>query len=145
MSRALFVCGVVLDAAGVAYPATEDVRNSVVTGNFPCCWTITTFQDARRVAVGLAEVTAAQLTALDADTRIRVIDLPTNWKTLTWGDVALATRTSILNFLTNRGVSTAGLTDLTPLTTIVTTLCNRFRAGRRLAHLETELSMNFGV
>jgi len=144
MSRALFICQVVLDAAGVAYPATEDVRNGP-DGNFPCVWTITTFQDARRVAVGLAEVTNPQLNALQADTRIRAVNLPTNWKDLTWGDLSLATRTSILNFLTNRGVSTDGLTDATPLTVIVTTLCHRFRAGRRLAHLETELSMNFGV
>ena len=145
MARALFVCEVILNAKNVAYPATEDVRNSLATGNFPCVWTITKFQDSRRVAVGLAEVTASQLTALQDDTRIRVISLPDNWKTLTWGNVALATRTSILNFLTNRGVSTAGLTDATPLTTIVTTLCNRFRLGRALVHLETELAMNFGV
>lgn len=145
MARALFVCEVVLNAAGRAYPATEDVRNSLVTGNFPCVWTITTFGDARRVAVGIVEVNAAQLTALQADTRIRAVDLPVDWETLNWGSIPSATRTSLLNFLTARGVSTADITNSTPLATVVSILCDRFRAGRTLAHIQQELSSNFGV
>jgi len=145
MSRALFVCQVVLNARGAAYPVTEDVRNSLVTGNFPCVWTITTFGDTRRVAVGIAEVDAAQLVALQADTRIRAHGLPANWESLNWSSVPNATRTSILDFLTARGVSTTGIANSTPLTTVVTTLCGRFRAGRTLQHIKQELLANFGV
>lgn len=143
MARALFICAVVETPGDrpIAYPATEDLRNDVVVGNFPCVWTITKFRDTRRVAIGIAEVTAAQLTALQADSRIRAISLPDGWKTMLWGSVALATRNSIINFLNNRGVDTSDLTDDVTIGQIVNTLCHRFRAGRRAAHLESELNI----
>lgn len=144
MARALFICEVVLDSANRAYPAVLDVR--AANGNFPCVWTITKYQDARRTAVGLAEVTNPQLSAMQADTRIRAVGLPANWLSITWGDIAVATRNNIITFLNNRGVNTDDLADLLAgLPDTITKISGKFRAGRTFQHMESELIFNFNL
>lgn len=145
MPRALIVCDVVIDAQGRAVPTSEAHRNNILTGNFPMCWTITKFQDLRRIAIGLAEVDTPQSNNLQLDTSMAVADLPANWTTLTWGNIQNSKQTQILTFLTDHGIDTSAIVDAMSLPELVDYVSNQIRPGRRLIHLETELSMNFGV
>ena len=145
MPRALCICDVVIDSHGTAVPTTEAHRSNILTGNFPICWTITSFSDLRRIAIGLAEVDTPQSNNLQLDISMAVTDLPANWGELTWGSIQNAKQTQILTFLTNHGLETSAIVDAMPLPEVVDYISNQIRPGRRLAHLETELSMNFGV
>lgn len=144
MSRAFFVCDVVLDSRGRAYPASEDVRNGV-TGTFPCAWSIMPFADSRRLACGLAEVTTQQLNAIQADSRIRVLNLAANWASLTWGDLGAAVRNAVTTFLGNKDIDVTGFDTSTPLTTVLNLLCERARPGRTLDSLTKDLLGTFGT
>jgi hypothetical protein len=145
MSRALCICDVVIDSRGAAVPATEAHRNNILAGNFPMSWTITPFSDLRRIAIGLAEVSTPQSNNLQLDTGMAVADLPANWVTLTWGNIQNAKQTEILNFLVAHSIDTSAIVDAMPLPGVVDYISNQIRPGRKLVHLETELSMNFGV
>lgn len=116
--------------------------------NFPCVWTLTRFSDMRRVAIGFAEVTPAQSALINADTRIRSINLPDGWESQSFSNLSGAQQTAVLNFLNNRGVDTAGISGATTLPDLIELLAHRFRPsrpGRNVGHLKSQLSMLFGV
>lgn len=144
MGRALCICDVAIDARGVAYPTTEDVRKGP-NGTFPICWTITSFQDTRRIAIGLAEVSTPQSNDLNNNGTMTIVDLPPGWVTMTWGQIPAQKKTQILNFLTAHGIDSSAFVASMPLPVVVDIVSDQIRPGRRLMHLEMELSMNHGV
>lgn len=101
--RVVFVCDVVPLGSGpgngnAVGPAVELVRNA--TGGFPCSWAISSNPP---IAGGVCEVTADQLSALQADSRIialEVADLATLLSQL-----PKPRRTAIKNKLTQLGVT----------------------------------------
>jgi len=132
--KALFICHVRRDADNVAYPAIEDVRNGV-GGTFPCRWQITTFLDARRLAVGICDVTPAQLVLIDAESDIRTHQLPDGWRALLWRDVPLVKRQALLAFLAAKGVP-APPGDNPTLLQVVNWLCDSCRPGSKADYVE---------
>lgn len=100
--RVIFVCDVVplgSGPRGAVGPAIELVRNAA-TGTFPCSWTISANPP---IAAGVADVNADQLAALQADSRIIVVDLAHIALRLT--QLPAAWRNAIKNKLTALGVS----------------------------------------
>jgi len=70
--KLLWLAPLVQDSRGRWAPAMEAIRESAV-GSFPCTWVSTRGPRARPWAVGSADVNAAQLAAIQADTRIRAV------------------------------------------------------------------------
>ncbi len=137
MARVLFICDVVelVDRPNYWQPAMLDVYNSV--GPFPLVWSI---ERTRNLAVGLADVTAAQQTAINADARIRTrpyADLVQRFDTL-----SVAQRNALRTYLESKGL-TAG--DAETFQEILTRALQVGQPGWTWSTIENMLAQNWGV
>src|SRR3990167_4131024 len=104
MGRIFFACPVVAEAGHPDrfQPKIDEVKNGP-TGYFPSVWETTDGGRAEPWAVGAAEVTAAQLVAIEAETLIIAIDEP-RW-TQRFDEQIATGRTRINQFCDRIGVS----------------------------------------
>ena len=104
--RILFLSDVILNDRGHALPAIAALRDGP-TGNFAASWTITTFQDPRRVSIGIAEVTPDQIAVIEAEPGIAVMELSPGWKLRRWNRFGIEKRRIFFTKAEDRGLTTA--------------------------------------
>lgn len=105
MSQIFFLCPLVELTPNHWAPRIILIRNGA-TGYFPVRWTTTDAIRANKWAVGAADVTPEQLTAIQQDSLIRVIDVATE-RFVTFGSLSAQRRQAINNFLSNAGLAAA--------------------------------------